>query len=147
MKAPRLRRRIRGHLHRGEKDWIAFRLGRQELNYGSCRLVSVREGPNVRQSFDGFKIMSKEGSWYTMGLPCVQISITLGTSTIIPITRRAFGGYIARALSAAEFRWISTTSVLIPTRLPTSGARLTSCGTPRCAAVAPHRTDGSRLGF
>ena len=28
----------------GEKDWIAFRLGRQELNYGSGRLVSVREG-------------------------------------------------------------------------------------------------------
>ena len=51
----------------GEKDWIAFRLGRQELNYGSGRLVSVREGPNVRQSFDGFKIMSKEGAWHIDG--------------------------------------------------------------------------------
>ena len=47
----------------GERNWIAFRAGRQELNYGSGRLVSVREGPNVRQSFDGFKILSKAGAW------------------------------------------------------------------------------------
>ena len=47
----------------GERNWIAFRAGRQELNYGSGRLVSVREGPNVRQSFDGFKVMSKAGAW------------------------------------------------------------------------------------
>jgi hypothetical protein len=33
------------------------------LNYGSGRLVSVREGPNVRQSFDGVKIRSKAGAW------------------------------------------------------------------------------------
>jgi hypothetical protein len=48
----------------GDKDWIAFRVGRQELNYGSGRLVAVREGPNVRQSFDGFKIMSQAGPWH-----------------------------------------------------------------------------------
>jgi hypothetical protein len=34
------------------------------LNYGSGRLLSVREGPNVRQSFDGVKIRSKEGEWH-----------------------------------------------------------------------------------
>jgi hypothetical protein len=51
----------------GERNWIAFRAGRQELNYGSGRLVSVREGPNVRQSFDGFKIMSKIGPWHVDG--------------------------------------------------------------------------------
>ena len=45
------------------KNWIALRVGRQELNYGSGRLISVREGPNVRQSFDGFKVMSTIGSW------------------------------------------------------------------------------------
>lgn len=32
-----------------------FRLGRQELSYGSQRLISVREGPNNRQSFDALK--------------------------------------------------------------------------------------------
>ena len=51
----------------GERNWIAFRAGRQELNYGSGRLVSVRQGPNVRQSFDGFKVMSKIGSWHVDG--------------------------------------------------------------------------------
>ncbi len=45
-----------------KKNWIVLRVGRQELNYGSGRLVSVREGPNVRQSFDGFKIRSKAGA-------------------------------------------------------------------------------------
>jgi hypothetical protein len=45
------------------KSWAILRLGRQELNYGSGRLVSVREGPNVRQSFDGVKIRSKVGAW------------------------------------------------------------------------------------
>ncbi len=45
------------------KNWAVLRVGRQELNYGSGRLVSVREGPNVRQSFDGAKIRSKVGAW------------------------------------------------------------------------------------
>ena len=34
---------------------LTIRSGRQELAYGSQRLISVREGPNVRQSFDGFR--------------------------------------------------------------------------------------------
>jgi hypothetical protein len=88
-----------------ERDWIAFRVGRQELNYGSGRLVAVREGPNVRQSFDGFKIMSQVGLWRIDGSPCIRISITLDSLTIIPTTKPPFGGYTARALSAAAFRW------------------------------------------
>jgi hypothetical protein len=36
---------------------VTFRLGRQELLYGSQRLISVREGPNNRQSFDALKTM------------------------------------------------------------------------------------------
>jgi hypothetical protein len=50
-----------GNTHK--KNWAVLRIGRQELNYGSGRLVSVREGPNVRQSFDGVKIRSKAGAW------------------------------------------------------------------------------------
>ncbi len=52
---------------REDRDFIKFRVGRQELNYGSGRLVSVREGPNVRQSFDGFKIRGKFGGWHVDG--------------------------------------------------------------------------------
>jgi hypothetical protein len=35
---------------------VALRVGRQELEYGSGRLIDVREGPNVRLSFDGFMV-------------------------------------------------------------------------------------------
>jgi hypothetical protein len=44
-------------------NWVVLQAGRQELNYGSGRLVSVREGPNVRQSFDGAKLKGKAGGW------------------------------------------------------------------------------------
>jgi hypothetical protein len=44
-------------------NWVVLQAGRQELNYGSGRLVSVREGPNVRQSFDGAKLKAKVGDW------------------------------------------------------------------------------------
>jgi hypothetical protein len=36
---------------------LTFRLGRQELSYGSQRLVAVREAPNNRQAFDAAKLM------------------------------------------------------------------------------------------
>jgi hypothetical protein len=45
------------------ENWLVLQAGRQELNYGSGRLVSVREGPNVRQSFDGAKLKAKAGDW------------------------------------------------------------------------------------
>ena len=51
-------------LSTGEADRsVVLQVGRQELNYGSGRLVSVREGPNVRQSFDGARLKSKVGTW------------------------------------------------------------------------------------
>ena len=48
----------------GEGDrWAALDVGRQELAYGSGRLVYVREGPNVRQSFDGAKLKTTYHAW------------------------------------------------------------------------------------
>ncbi len=46
---------------------LALRIGRQELEYGSGRLIDVREGPNVRLSFDGFVVKSKIDSWQIDG--------------------------------------------------------------------------------
>jgi hypothetical protein len=45
----------------GEKQRMTLRLGRQEFLYGSQRLVSVREGPNNRHSFDAAKLIYKLG--------------------------------------------------------------------------------------
>ena len=41
---------------------LTLRFGRQELAYGSQRIISVREGPNVRQSFDGFRGIYRAGA-------------------------------------------------------------------------------------
>lgn len=38
-----------------------FQLGRKELWYGSRRLLSIREGTNVRQSFDGLRWIWQKG--------------------------------------------------------------------------------------
>jgi hypothetical protein len=46
---------------------VALRVGRQELEYGSGRLLDVREGPNVRLSFDGFMVKSTIDSWQIDG--------------------------------------------------------------------------------
>jgi hypothetical protein len=45
----------------GRDGVFVLRSGRQELAYGSQRIISVREGPNVRQSFDGFRAMFRTG--------------------------------------------------------------------------------------
>jgi hypothetical protein len=40
---------------------VNVRVGRQEMMFGSNRLVDIREGPNIRQSFDGLR------AWVTLG--------------------------------------------------------------------------------
>lgn len=53
----------------GETSWglVHVRVGRQELEYGSGRIVDVREGPNVRLSFDGFLARTKIHAWQVDG--------------------------------------------------------------------------------
>ncbi len=42
---------------------IQLRAGRQEISLGSSRLVGIREGPNVRQSFDGGRLSGESTHW------------------------------------------------------------------------------------
>ena len=65
-----------------ESKSIHLRIGRHELEYGSGRLIDVREGPNVRLSFDGFLMKSKitPGKW--MALLCVRTRTSLDSSTM-----------------------------------------------------------------
>lgn len=46
---------------------LTFRLGRQEFEFGSGRLVDAREGPNVRLAFDGVDAILKATSWRVDG--------------------------------------------------------------------------------
>jgi len=42
---------------------LVLRVGRQELSYGSQRLVALREGPNNRQSFDAVKLIAATANY------------------------------------------------------------------------------------
>ena len=42
---------------------LTLRLGRQEMEFGSGRLVSVREGPNNRRNFDGTRLTLDLPGW------------------------------------------------------------------------------------
>jgi hypothetical protein len=44
----------------GGDGLFVLRSGRQELSYGSSRIIAVREGPNVRRNFDGFRAMFRK---------------------------------------------------------------------------------------
>ncbi len=44
-------------------DGAALRVGRQEISFGSQRLVSVRESPNIRRSFDGVRAFYRDGEF------------------------------------------------------------------------------------
>jgi hypothetical protein len=46
-----------------EGDRLTLRAGRQELSFGSQRLVSVREGPNVRRAFDTARAIWEGGGY------------------------------------------------------------------------------------
>jgi Alginate export len=44
-------------------DGVRLRLGRQEVAFGTGRLISAAEGLNVRRSFDGARLIITRGSW------------------------------------------------------------------------------------
>ena len=45
------------------KPLVILRLGRQELNFGTGRLISAREGVNVRAGFDGGRVIFQPNQW------------------------------------------------------------------------------------
>jgi hypothetical protein len=50
-----------------EKNTLTARLGRQELEYGSGRLIDIREGPNLPLSFDAARLLLHQGDWEVDG--------------------------------------------------------------------------------
>ena len=78
---------------------FTFRAGRQELAYGSSRLVSFREGPNVRQSFDGAKGILKFADWQIDAFAVKPVNTKTGVFDDDPDPDRNFWGlYAARPL-------------------------------------------------
>lgn len=51
----------------GATGALTLRAGRQEMTFGSGRLVDVREGPNVRRTFDGGRLLFETSGWRVEG--------------------------------------------------------------------------------
>lgn len=71
------------------------RLGRHEVAFGSQRLVSVRGGPNVRQSFDGISVIARPGPWRLDAFALKPVETEPGVFDDDPDHARTFWGIYA----------------------------------------------------
>jgi len=94
---------------------VAMRVGRQELFYGAARVLHVREGTNVRQSFDAARLIlrrdSPAGAWRVDLLAATVAPTNPGTlDDGREASRRLWGAYasgpapraVARRIAGAE---------------------------------------------
>lgn len=71
------------------------RVGRQELNFGSGRLVAVREGPNVRQGFYGVRLSQRLSQWALDGFAVRPAEDESGFFDNVPLHTTSFWGVFA----------------------------------------------------
>ena len=74
---------------------LVLRLGRQEFELGDGRLVDVREGPNVRQAFDGASLNWKASSWNIDGFALKPVLNGTGVFDTPPDHGSTFWGVYA----------------------------------------------------
>lgn len=85
----------------GKKQSLVFRAGRQELNFGSGRLVAVREAQNVRFGFDALRAIWRAGAWRVDGFAGKPVKTDPGFFDDDPDSARTFWGvYAVRPLPA-----------------------------------------------
>ena len=81
-----------------------IRLGRQELSFGSARLVSTRDGPNLRRVFDGALAKFQHGRWTGQAFIARPVEDRPGAFDDRADHDQHFGGvYITRASDLAGF--------------------------------------------
>ena len=79
---------------------LTLRAGRQELSFGSSRLISVREGPNVRQSFDGLRVLLTTAPWQIDAFVTVPVETNRRIFDDASDDTRVFWGlYVVRPLA------------------------------------------------
>ncbi len=87
-------------LDRGKsaKTHTTFRVGRQELQFGSGRLVAAREGPNVRQAFYSARITQQLNRWTLDAFVARPAKDNPGFFDNVPLQTTSFWGvYSERA--------------------------------------------------
>lgn len=88
-----------GTLWQAARESLTVRIGRQELSFGSSRLVSFREGPNVRQSFDGVRVLLRKSGWQVDAFATKPVETSRGLFDDSPDHARSFWGlYTTHAL-------------------------------------------------
>jgi hypothetical protein len=84
----------------------SVRIGRQELQLGSGRLLAVREGPNVRQSFYGGRVTQKLSAWRLDAFAARPAKDNPGFFDNVPLQTTSFWGvYAQRALGGSPKRY------------------------------------------
>ncbi len=90
-----------------KEDSLTLRVGRQELAYGSSRLISIREEPNVRRSFDGLKVIFKANGWQVDAFAVKPVRTKMGVFDDDPDPDQKFWGLYA----VTPVSWLSGGSV------------------------------------
>jgi hypothetical protein len=76
----------------GAKDSLTARVGRQEFEYGTGRLIDVRDGVNLRLSFDAARLLLRAGDWQVDGWWSKPVLNEPGVFDDEPNPERSFWG-------------------------------------------------------
>jgi hypothetical protein len=80
-------------------DAVTLRAGRQEMGYGSQRLISVRESPNNRLAFDAARVLTRFREWRADAWIGQPVEIDTGIFDDQRIDETTFwGGYVTGPL-------------------------------------------------
>lgn len=74
---------------------LTIRLGRQEMAFGAQRMISVREGANVRRSFDGARLTANFEQWRVDGFAVKETQSRSGFFDDRPTPQTTFWGVYA----------------------------------------------------
>mgnify|MGYP000665070938 FL=1 len=77
-----------------------LRAGRQEMAFGSQRIVAIRDAPNVRRAFDGFRLHAEMGNFRIDALAVRPVLNRLGVFDDPSNTNQALWGLYATAMFA-----------------------------------------------
>ena len=77
------------------QDGARLRMGRQELSFGTGRLVDNNEGVNVKSSFDGARLIWKRRVWQVNLFAMKPVQINPGVFDDSPNFRQSFWGVYA----------------------------------------------------
>jgi hypothetical protein len=72
---------------------LTVRVGRQEVAFGSGRLISAGEGRNVRQSFDAVRPIVRLGSWTWNAMLARLVAVEPGMFDDSQLRGHTFGGF------------------------------------------------------